>query len=152
MLIVIVNGARKLPDEEEILESWITETVKGLRSNDSEPVILIEGGAAGVDSLANMIGDRPPFTDSLTVHALWDRYGNRAGPRRNGLMGMIATALSASHDGYRAVLLSIPGPASRGSWQGAEDAVKRGLPVYMLTDYADPDRLAKFAEFQAKQI
>lgn len=151
MLIVVLSGARELPTDESRLESWIQQTVKSIRRDEREPVILIEGGADGVDSLGQSIAEQDPFTDSMTVHALWRLYGKQAGPRRNALMLSIAVAMANTREDTRGCLIAIPGPTSRGTWQAAETALRKGLSVYLLEDFADPARLAKFKEFQANR-
>ena len=150
MLVCVVSGARVLPGPEEEIARWLISTIRSLQVSDDEPVVLIQGGAEGVDSLAIEIGATPPITDLVTAHALWDQHGLRAGPRRNALMLGLATGLSASK-GARAVLLAVPGPRSKGTWSAIDMAIKREVRTLVLSRWANPDRVAKYQESLATQ-
>ena len=48
--------------------------------------VLLHGGAEGLDSLAHHVWTRTWQLPSVTVPAPWNRFGNQAGPIRNGAM------------------------------------------------------------------
>lgn len=153
MLIVIPTGTRHPSDfDEQVFIDWFIGAVKSRIRKDGngvpidEPVLMIEGGANGVDSVCQTLADRDPFTDAMTVHSLWDLHGKRAGMRRNALMLRTAQALASAIPNARVVVLGCPGPTSKGTWGMLDLARKRGVDLDFLDAWADPKRVAKFRE------
>ena len=61
-------------------------------------MIIVSGGARGADSLGEKYSDEEGF-DLEVYPAQWDKYGKRAGFRRNEQMAEVADALIAFWDG-----------------------------------------------------
>lgn len=126
---LLVCGSRRMPDVtgKYLVKRLMAEAVPPIM--DERDIILIHGGAKGIDTLA---GDYAK-TLGWTVHeypADWDAHGKAAGPIRNQQM------LEMEHlsgDGIHLVL-AFPAPDSRGTWDMVERAAKWHIPVrvYML--------------------
>lgn len=61
---------------------------------------IIQGGARGADALADDWATQHGI-HSVTVHALWKRYGPGAGPKRNEAMLMLEPDLVIAFPGGR---------------------------------------------------
>lgn len=80
---VIICGDRKLREGYPTLVRFVIRRL--VRQHGTTDLLIITGGAPGVDTLAKEIGN------SLNVHvavvdALWKSRGNGAGPQRNTIM------------------------------------------------------------------
>lgn len=77
---VLVCGGRDF-DDAMTLGSWLG----GIHKNAGPITLLIEGGAAGADTLARAFAEwqRIPV---MTLEADWKRHGRAAGPIRNKQM------------------------------------------------------------------
>lgn len=158
MLVVIATGTHTPSEiDEQTFIDWFVDSVKSRIRKDAnghpvnEPVILFEGGAEGVDSIAQSLVDHAPFTDSATIHALWDQHGKRAGMRRNALMLRMGRALADSVPNGRVVVLGCPGPKSIGTWGMLELAAKQGVSVDLIDHWADASRVLKFRQLLRSQ-
>lgn len=84
-------------------------------------VVLLEGGATGLDSLVREVREAAGFAGE-TFEADWSKHGKAAGPIRNREM------LDSGAD----ILIAFPGG------KGTEDCVKaakeRGIPVLRLEE------------------
>jgi hypothetical protein len=106
--LIVVTGSRK----------WDNLGLIGHVLQDHMPCRIIEGGAPGADHLARVAAidlGIPVFT----CHALWQRYGNPAGPMRNRWM------LDMSPD----LVLAFPMADSVGTRDCIDEARRRGIPV-----------------------
>lgn len=79
---VLVTGSR---------EFTATSYIQGaLRAEweacNHDTMMVIQGGAKGADSIAGDLAKKSPSVYSVTVDALWDHLGKRAGPARNRAM------------------------------------------------------------------
>lgn len=110
--IVLVTGGRDLADRELV---WSALDSIG-------PGMLIEGGATGADRLA-LEWAKARGVQPMSMPALWDRYGNGAGPRRNAAMVEIARRLSAE-------VLAFPG--GNGTADCVAKARAAGLRVWVV--------------------
>lgn len=76
---VIVCGGRDYQDYKHVIAC-----LDALRAKHGIELV-IEGGANGADSHGGIWADNNGIT-RCTVHANWNKHGNRAGPIRNGDM------------------------------------------------------------------
>lgn len=105
--IVVVTGGRAFTDA-DLVDRALTA---------ADPGMLIEGGARGADRLCREWA-QARGVHVITMDALWDHYGRRAGMVRNAAMVEVARRLSA-------VLVAFPGG------DGTADCVRRALGVGM---------------------
>ena len=109
MIVVLVTGGRDYTDKDTVFREL----------DNLAPDFVIEGGAKGADSLAEI------WCETRGVHyarvpALWDSKKRAAGPLRNGVMARLASALDA-------IALAFPG--GNGTEDMVEKAIKHGLLV-----------------------
>lgn len=90
---IVVAGPRNYKNKKFI--DWIMEKYI---PKDS---IVITGGASGVDFYANLWAKNNCSVEPIVVDAEWDKYGNAAGPIRNGKMASMGTHLLAFSNGSR---------------------------------------------------
>lgn len=112
MFRVIIAGTRTY-DDYETLKAYADYKL----SRIDEDIEIVSGGARGADAL----GERYAKEKGYSVKrfpAEWERYGKRAGPRRNEAMAEYADALLAYWDGE-----------SRGTKNMIELAKASGLKV-----------------------
>ncbi len=111
----IISGSRSFEDYSLLLDA--------IGSAPFEITHVIQGGAKGVDCLANRWAEeqRIPVTE---FKADWKRFGKAAGPIRNREMAANAEALIAIWDGV-----------SRGTKNMIDLATEGGLTVFV---YAQP--------------
>lgn len=95
--VVLVSGSRYLTKREhgDIIDSWLVR---------AKPDIVIQGGAAGADTLAREWALRNSV-HCAEVPAMWSKFGRSAGPRRNDAMLLLRPT----------VLLAFPTPSSKGT-------------------------------------
>ena len=89
---VIVCGGREFADQELLF--GVLDSI-----HSTSPItLLIEGGARGADSLANLWARQRkiPFH---TEHAKWQKYKRAAGPIRNNAMLMMKPAMVIAFPG-----------------------------------------------------
>lgn len=82
--------------------------------------IVVEGGAHGADRIAARAAKRAGI-HVATVHALWDKFGNSAGPERN-----LAMTWLRPH-----ICFAYPTRRSRGTRHMIEMCVREGIPTYV---------------------
>lgn len=82
MIKIIVTGGRDFNDKD-----FVFSTLHRIRRllTDEEELMIIHGGAKGVDSLAEEWVSIN-FLQSMIYHADWKSYGKSAGPVRNTQM------------------------------------------------------------------
>lgn len=74
---LLVCGGRNFHDMDRLIIA--------LKNLPFEPTIIIEGGAPGADTLAREWAKKHKV-HYATVPALWESFGNKAGPLRNSAM------------------------------------------------------------------
>lgn len=123
---VLVCGGRGFSDTK-----LVDDTLTRVHLNSDAPItLLIEGGAPGADRLARQWA-KGNGIHVATVEALWDFYGNSAGPRRNTAM---LNELSPH------AIVAFPGG------RGTADMVKKALGAKVpLIDAAISPDIAKSA-------
>ncbi len=101
------------------------DRVRTVLDSMERPALLVEGGAAGVDSVAaDWAIERG--VELHTEVANWKVHGKAAGPLRNRAM----------LDKFpHAVVIGFPGPDSKGTWDCLREAARRG----MATTTCQPD-------------
>src|ERR1700727_625335 len=93
-MIILVTGGRDYHDHEKV-----SAVLSALHK--ANPIqIVIHGGATGADSLA-AIWAMTQGIHAASVPALWNVYGNRAGPLRNGAMLLLKPELLVAFPGGR---------------------------------------------------
>lgn len=80
---VLVTGGRDYPDPHRV---WAALDTMLLLYGD---ILLFHGGAAGVDTFADTWA-KSRQQICFTVYAQWDKYGKKAGPKRNEEMAALA--------------------------------------------------------------
>ena len=119
---VVIAGSRDIVDYDVLL--------KAIELCPFEITEVVSGRARGVDTL----GERYAEEHHLKLHlfpADWKKFGNRAGPIRNGQMADFADAVLCAWDGK-----------STGTKNMMKQATDRGLPLYVYrTDQESPDLL-----------
>lgn len=105
--IVLVTGGRAFNDA-DLVDRALTA---------ADPGMLIEGGARGADRLCREWA-QAHGVQVLTMDALWDHHGRRAGMIRNAAMVEVARRLSA-------VVVAFPGG------DGTADCVRRAVAAGM---------------------
>jgi hypothetical protein len=114
--LVLICGDRRWTD-------WVTiwRFIEGL----SQSTVILEGGCSGADRIANRLAmalARPVITDE----AEWGKYGFAAGPIRNRkMLDRGPSLVVAFHNNIN---------KSRGTKNCIEEARRRGIPVWVLTE------------------
>jgi hypothetical protein len=143
-----------MEEHSALIENAIVRAVRAASTEAPWPIRVVQGGATGVDLIANRIAVRRGW-HTTTVPAEWDFCGEGcpvtphrrqrhngqeycpvAGPRRNGVMlyrfpPTIVLAMPAS-DPESAVPLR---DQSKGTWDMIERAIKLGLMVIVSPLY-----------------
>ena len=115
---VALVGGRDVEDFAFVLDRFEEVLLKeGLHKYQVE---IVSGGAKGVDSIAKRIASLYGIAFK-EFPAEWDRYGKKAGPIRNSKIVENAD-----------VVVAIPSPSSKGTWDTVRKAEKRGLKVYVF--------------------
>ena len=114
---IIVAGPRDYNNKD-----FVFAKLDEILSTYSEEIHIIEGGAAGVDSLSKQYArtNYIPFTE---YPADWDRYGRSAGPIRNAEMANDADELIAFV--YKQYF-------SKGTHNMINTARKKGLTIHVV--------------------
>ena len=92
---LIVAGGRDFTDMDKLERVLIAMADVELADRS---VSIVSGMARGADALAYQFAHRHGIT-CYEFHAMWDRYGKKAGFMRNTQMGTFADGLLAFHDG-----------------------------------------------------
>lgn len=117
---IIIAGPRDYPGnhaEEKYVISRIREL--GRLYNMYKDCIIVEGGAAGIDSTAKKIA----MASSIPLReypAEWNVYGSKAGPIRNAQMAEYADVLIAFYSG------------SKGTSNMISQALEHGLDIHII--------------------
>jgi hypothetical protein len=133
-MVLIFTGSRHIINPEAIPNAIATYcSDAGVESIAITEIV--EGGQTGIDTLANRyaqsIGLKPH-----TFHALWKKYGRRAGPIRNGQM--VEYGCEQERAGKDVLVIAIPAPDSVGTWNMVTQARLAGLHVHVY----EPSKLA----------
>lgn len=124
MIKVIVAGSRDF-DNGGIFENAMTWLLPS-DSDYAESIEIISGGCTGADALAEIYAKE--WDIPLKVFpADWKKYGNAAGPIRNGQMAQYATS-----DGNPGILVAFWDGKSRGTKNMIDTAFKYGLDVHVF--------------------
>lgn len=83
LMIIGVTGSRDWTDRKKISDAF--DDAVAARPDDHGPMIVIEGGAPGADTLCRAEANSRGW-HAATVKALWGYYGNGAGHIRNDVM------------------------------------------------------------------
>lgn len=114
---VAVVGGRSVSDYEFVKRAFFDAVMEeGL---DIGSVVIVSGGAKGVDSLARRLA-RELGLDMVEILPDWERFGKSAGMRRNGEIVRLAD-----------VVVAVPAPDSRGTIDAIVKARKMKKKVYV---------------------
>ncbi|NIR15189.1 MAG: DUF2493 domain-containing protein, partial [Desulfobacterales bacterium] len=97
--------------------------------------VVISGGATGADKLGEIWAQKRLIHTEI-YPADWDKYGKRAGPIRNHHMATKADA-------------AIIYPGGKGSSNMLSQALKEGLPVFVVRDMGWFDSTEPGEQFKA---
>jgi len=103
---IAIVGGRNV-DSLAFVEREFMKAVEKLEV-DIENVVIVSGGARGVDSFAREIANRHDL-DLVEILPLWNKFGKRAGFLRNTAIINLADAVVA-----------VPDEKSRGTWHSVE--------------------------------
>ena len=114
MDILIISGSRHLNSIKLVDEA--------IQASGFKFDIVIQGGAGGIDTAAFQwcLQNQVWCIDCRVEPWAWTQYGKKAGPMRNGIMGALGT-----------MLIAIPCPQSKGTWDMVGQAKHLGLPTYV---------------------
>jgi len=115
---IAVVGSREIADYEKV-KQFINEVLQR-RKIDRENVLIVSGGARGVDSLTQQYAKEYGLP-ILIFYPKWNRYGKKAGLLRNSKI--IETA---------DLVIAVVSPKSRGTWDTINKARKKGIPVELI--------------------
>jgi len=115
---VIVTGSRETSAGQDayvsrILDSELHPAVPG------PALVIVHGGAKGVDAAANRWGRGRPGVTVEEHPADWELHGRLAGPVRNRIMAERGAALC----------LAFPSDTSRGTWNCVKVAAEYGIRI-----------------------
>ncbi len=121
MKAIVVTGSRAWRDVEQL----------GRVLKASGPDVLIHGGCQGADLAAEHWAYQVSKRDVevIAMPAMWRRFGNSAGPRRNE--AMLRVLLSLAECGYDVEVHGFVLPSSRGTWNCINRAKQSQVPVYV---------------------
>ena len=114
---VAIVGSRTLTSA--AARTLVFKVVRRLARNDPD-VIVISGGAAGIDSFADEAYRQICRRRTVVHRPDWDTHGKRAPLMRNQVIVDDATQLVAIWDG-----------ASRGTLDSVRRAFEKGIPVFL---------------------
>ncbi len=115
---ILVCGTREKLTQEQ--QNTVIDVLRHYHTHDPQNgMVLIEGGATGVDSFAYGCAHGWGW-GTRRFPADWTTFGNAAGPIRNQQM---------LDENDVDLVLAFPGPESRGTWDMVERAVKNRIPV-----------------------
>lgn len=128
-MIVLACGDRQWTDR-----AMVGACLEHLRTNRSEPLTVVEGGARGANRIAGQWAARMRAYGVAWVRmpADWQRYGKRAGPIRN--QQMLDYLLQGREMGQTVGVLAFHDDigASKGTWDMVNRATKAGVPVKLI--------------------
>jgi len=117
---IAIVGSRLFNDCRYIYKV-LTETVLPELQVDSKQVLIVTGGARGVDSCAEYIAKEVLKCPVLVFPANWFKYGKKAGMIRNTYIAEVAD-----------IVLAFPTKESRGTWDTVNKAKRLGKKVFMF--------------------
>ena len=114
-IYVAVVGGRDVDDKE-----FVKRAFDSVVSKIEKPPVIVSGGAKGVDSIARQIAEERRI-EMVEIRADWNKYGKRAGILRNTAIVQVAD-----------VVVAIPGPHSRGTWDTVRKARQMNKPCFVF--------------------
>jgi hypothetical protein len=127
---LLVFGSRSWTDE--FMVGVVLQGFLFVSQAIGEPLIVIDGMARGADSLAGAwYGTTHEDVQHERYAADWTRYGNAAGPIRNGVL--LTEGKPDIAVGFVDGLLPDGRPNTRGSKDMYDRLVKAGIPTYLVT-------------------
>jgi hypothetical protein len=134
MRAVIVTGDRNADYNEwwNIVDHMITRSLHG------DPLVVIHGGATGIDSLVNSVrGVDNPWISVVPMPAQWDAHGKKAGPMRN--RAMLNVLMTLKEHGYDVAVFAFHDniDTSRGTKNMVNIALNRGVRVLRFDSHGD---------------
>ena len=117
MTRVIIAGSRKF-DNYELLREKCDKIIP-------EEAEIISGGCRGADFLGERYALERGYP-LVVFPADWKKFGNRAGPLRNGQMAAYAKKAD------KGILIAFPIGESRGTRNMINQAKEHGLDVYVI--------------------
>lgn len=92
---IVIAGCRNYKDYDEAKE-YIDTVIKRIRKEYT--LIFVSGGCTGADKLGERYAKENGYKVELYT-AQWEKYGKRAGPKRNKLMAQIGDYIICFWDG-----------------------------------------------------
>lgn len=117
----LVCGSRTFDDY-----TLMVRTLTDLANVHGAPVVIINGGMDGADSLSSFYAYEAKI-DTECYGAEWGRYGSAAGPRRNERM------LAEGRPDLVIAFIDKPLPLSRGTKNMVSLARRAGIPTHVVS-------------------
>ena len=117
---IAIVGSRAFGDCDTVFAKLV-EVLKELNLS-FEDILLVSGGAKGVDRCAEFIAREVLKVPFLVFPANWDKFGRSAGPIRNSYIAEVAD-----------VVIAFPSGESKGTWDTINKAKLRGKKVYVFS-------------------
>lgn len=133
MRAIIVTG-----DRYANWDTWQPVVDSGIGTGN---VVVIHGGANGIDSIASGQCNGDPYRSYVIVPAQWGRHGKAAGPKRNAAMLTMLTILG--QHGYEIAVHAFHDSIaeSKGTRDMVTQALRAGVRVWLHRTYSDPKEL-----------
>lgn len=93
-----------------------TRFINELKEEILRADLVVHGGAPGVDSMAESIA-RAEGVHTCRIDALWKRFGNGAGHRRNRMLDEVGRSMMTRHHVRYA---AFPAPDSKGTYNAVD--------------------------------
>lgn len=126
---IVVTGSRYA--QADVWEETIQTVLDGA-AQLSTTCVLIHGDASGIDTIADAVGERMGLA-VIPIPALWESYGNGAGPLRNTEMLTMLERLRKY--GYETRVLAFHDDVgeSRGTKNCVKQALGRNFEVHLFS-------------------
>ncbi len=98
MSYIIVSGSRSITDYDYLKECLDLVISSKLANIDPEKVVIVSGGARGVDQLAEKYAKEKGYKTKI-FKAKWDKHKKSAGFKRNMDMARVGDVLVSLWDG-----------------------------------------------------
>jgi len=118
---IAIVGGRDI-DDFYFVKSEFLNLVKE-KNLELSDIVIVSGGARGVDSSARQIAEKFDIT-LVEIVPNWNKYGKKAGFMRNKEIIKISD-----------IILAIPGPGSKGTWHSVKIAknMKKEVVIKIYT-------------------
>ena len=116
MKVLIVTGSRRGTSKTDVLK----ELIRGVD-------LVLTGGAAGVDSQAKRIA-ADLGVHTACIEALWNKFHNGAGPKRNDKLAQVGAALMRAGVDVRYGAFPWPGSTESGTHDCGNKLDTEGIP------------------------